>query len=194
VAGLQRPNKGEIGLLLTRTRALLLASVLALLGLALTAPVATTSIHAHGGTPLLQQIREHRGQTWRWQRVMAMPLTKIRPRERTDGSPAYVLRLRDRWKARAVRARKRAHRPPHLRAWRCIHRYEGPWNDPNAPYYGGLQMDLSFQRTYGRRLLRAKGTADRWTPLEQMWVAEKAFRVGRGFYPWPTTARRCGLI
>jgi hypothetical protein len=179
---------------LTRTRALLLAFVFALFALALNAPAATTSIDAQAGMSLPQQIREDRGKTWHWQRVMGRPLTKIRPRERTDSSPAYVLRLRDRWSARAVRARKRAHRPPHLRAWRCIHRYEGPWNDPNAPYYGGLQMDLSFQRTYGRRLLRAKGTADRWTPLEQMWVAEKALRAGRGFHPWPATARICGLI
>jgi hypothetical protein len=27
-----------------------------------------------------------------------------------------------------------------------------------------------------------------------MWVAERAFKDGRGFYPWPLTARRCGLI
>jgi hypothetical protein len=182
---------------LTRTRALLLASVVALfalLTLALTVPAATTSVRAQAGAPLLQQIREDRAKTWRWQRVMGRPRTKVRPRERRDRSPAYLLRLRDRWNARAARDRKRAHRPPHLRAWRCIHRYEGAWNDPNAPYYGGLQMDLSFQRTYGRRLLRSKGTADRWTPLEQMWVAEQAHRAGRGFYPWPTTARLCGLI
>ena len=55
-------------------------------------------------------------------------------------------------------------------------------------------MDLAFQRAYGGRLLRAKGTADRWSPLEQMWVAERAYRSGRGFYPWPNTARYCGLI
>ena len=180
----------------TRTRALLLASVVALLALfalALTVPAATTSVHAQAGPPLLQQIREDRAKTWRWQRVMGRPRTKVRPRERRDRSPAYLLRLRDSWNARAVRARKRGHRPPHLQAWRCIHRYEGAWNDPNAPYYGGLQMDLSFQRTYGRRLLRSKGTADHWTPLEQMWVAEKAHRAGRGFHPWPTTARLCGL-
>ena len=73
-------------------------------------------------------------------------------------------------------------------------RHEGAWNDPNAPYYGGLQMDLSFQRTYGPRLLRRKGTADHWTPVEQMWVAERAHRSGRGYYPWPNTARYCGLI
>jgi hypothetical protein len=27
-----------------------------------------------------------------------------------------------------------------------------------------------------------------------MWVAERAHRSGRGFYPWPNTARHCGLI
>jgi hypothetical protein len=182
---------------LTRTRVLLLASVVALsalFALALTVSAATTSVRAQAGPSLLQQIQEDRAKTWRWQRVMGRPRTKVRPRERRDRSPAYLLRLRDRWRAHAVRVRKRAHRPAHLRAWRCIHRYEGAWNDPNAPYYGGLQMDLTFQRTYGRRLLRRKGTADRWTPLEQMWVAEKAHRAGRGFYPWPTTARLCGLI
>jgi hypothetical protein len=54
-------------------------------------------------------------------------------------------------------------------------------------------MNLGFQGTYGRWLLRTKGTADHWTPLEQIWVAEKAQR-SRGFWPWPNTARSCGLI
>jgi hypothetical protein len=55
-------------------------------------------------------------------------------------------------------------------------------------------MDITFQRRYGKYLLRRKGTADRWTRLEQMWTAEKALRAGRGFYPWPVAASRCGLI
>ena len=55
-------------------------------------------------------------------------------------------------------------------------------------------MDLEFQQTYGARLLRRKGTADHWTPLEQIWTAERAHQSGRGFYPWPNTARYCGLI
>jgi len=84
--------------------------------------------------------------------------------------------------------------PPHKSAWDCIHRYEGSWTDPNPPYYGGLQMDWGFMSAYGGELLRRKGTADHWTPLEQMWVAENALRAGRGFYPWPNTARMCGLI
>lgn len=85
--------------------------------------------------------------------------------------------------------------PPHYASWICIHGFEGSWTDPNSPYYGGLQMDLGFQGSYGPRLLRRKGTANHWTPMEQMWVAEyAAFYRGRGFHPWPNTARYCGLI
>jgi len=92
--------------------------------------------------------------------------------------------------ARAVIPRKA---PPHQASWLCIHRYEGSWTDPGAPYYGGLQMDWNFMWTYGRWFLRHLGTADHWTPHQQMWVAERAWKK-RGFYPWPNTARWCGLI
>lgn len=79
-------------------------------------------------------------------------------------------------------------------AFSCVHRYEGSWDAATGNgYFGGLQMDLGFQHTYGRELLSAKGTANRWTPAEQMAVAITAYAT-RGFYPWPNTARRCGLI
>ncbi len=48
-------------------------------------------------------------------------------------------------------------------------------------------------RRYGRYLLRTKGTANHWTPLEQIWVAERAYRSGRGFSPWPNAGAACGL-
>jgi hypothetical protein len=138
---------------------------------------------------LQKMIDTYRHETWRWQRIMGRPLTrKLRTPPEDPFAKIAV------WKRVAVRTRKLAQNPPHKRQWLCIHRYEGAWNDPNPPYYGGLQMDLHFQRTYGLHLLRRKGTADRWTPLEQMWVAERAHRSGRGFYPWPNTARYCGLI
>jgi hypothetical protein len=146
------------------------------------------------GRKLLRLISEEQRETWRWQRVMGRRLTPQADSSRHTlglGYRQWVLTL---WKTRARSARRRAQHPPHLKAWLCIHRYEGSWRDPNAPYYGGLQMDLGFQSTYGRSLLRRKGTADHWTPLEQMWVAERAFASGRGFYPWPNTARWCGLI
>ena len=136
-----------------------------------------------------KEIDRYRHETWRWQRTMGKSLTK-----KLQHPPADVAAKIAVWKQVAAAVRRRAQNPPHKREWLCIHRYEGAWNDPNAPYYGGLQMDLGFQRTYGRQLLATKGTADHWTPLEQMWVAERAHRAGRGFYPWPNTARYCGLI
>jgi hypothetical protein len=120
--------------------------------------------------------------------------TVSRTRGDFDSLLRYRLWRRDAWRIRAERARFRAHHPPHLAEWRCIHRWEGSWTDPNSPYYGGLQMDLAFQRAYGLRLLRHKGTANHWAPYEQMWVAERALKAGRGFHPWPLTASRCGLI
>jgi hypothetical protein len=98
------------------------------------------------------------------------------------------------WKRIATSTKQIALHPPHLRAWFCIQGYEAAWNDPNPPYFGGLQMDIGFQRAYGAGLLARKGTADHWTPLEQMWVAERAFRAGRGFFAWPSTARACGVL
>lgn len=140
------------------------------------------------------QIVRHRDDTWRWQRLTGTSRTPYGATAERSPSLRYrrwVLRL---WRRRAARARRQALRPPHKREWLCIHGYEGAWDDPDPPYFGGLQIDLEFQRTYGPQLLRRKGTADGWTPLEQMWVAERAHRSGRGFHPWPNTARYCGLI
>ena len=134
-------------------------------------------------------IDRYRHETWRWQRMMGSRLLRELP-----DPPADVAEKISVWKRVAMRTRRTAQNPPHKLQWLCIHHYEGSWTDPNPPYYGGLQMDLSFQRMYGPHLLRRKGTADHWTPLEQMWVAERAHRAGRGFYPWPNTARYCGLI
>jgi hypothetical protein len=88
-----------------------------------------------------------------------------------------------------------AQRPPHYWQWLCIHRYEGAWNSNTGNgYFGGLQMDVRFMWTYGRDMIRRHGNyAHSWTPLEQMWVAERAWRT-RGFAPWPNTARMCGLL
>jgi hypothetical protein len=79
-------------------------------------------------------------------------------------------------------------------AFLCIHSHEGRWSDPDGPYYGGLQFDQNFQRTYGREFLRAWGTADHWPAAVQITVAIRAYLAGRGFRPWPNTARYCGLL
>jgi hypothetical protein len=158
------------------------------------APTVTTATETTTPPPMssaqLQRlIDRYRHRTWHWQRIMQRPLTLTLARRPSDP----LARIRT-WKRIAARVERVATPPPHRGAWTCIHRYEASWTDAAAPYYGGLQMDLGFQRTYGRSLLVRKGTADRWTPLEQMWVAERALRVGRGFWPWPNSARLCGLL
>lgn len=83
--------------------------------------------------------------------------------------------------------------PAWLRAALCVHHHEGAWNDAGAPYWGGLQMDMSFQAAYGGEFLRRYGTADRWPPRDQLLTAWRAWRV-RGWSPWPNTAAMCGLL
>jgi hypothetical protein len=89
------------------------------------------------------------------------------------------------------------HKRPLPRWWvkqaLCVHHHEGSWRDGGAPYYGGLQMDIDFQRTYGRWLLEHKGTAEHWKPREQLRVAYRGWQ-DRGWRPWPNTARACGLL
>ena len=128
-------------------------------------------------------VTRYRAEAWRWQKVMGKPLTRAhRPL-----SPRV-------WRSIALAVRRQAANPPHKRQWLCIHRYEADWHSRTGNgYYGGLQMDLEFQRFYAAGLLREKGTADHWTPIEQMWAAERAERDS-GFWPWPNTARMCGLL
>ena len=148
---------------------------------------------AHAASQV-RSITRYRKQTWAWQKLMRTPRTPTGSRNLLASDVVYRQWVLALWRKRERAARRKAHNPPRLRAWKCIQRHEGPWNDPHAPYYGGLQMDITFQRLYGAELLRRKGTADNWTPIEQIWVAERAYRSGRGFYPWPNTARACGLI
>jgi hypothetical protein len=142
----------------------------------------------------LDGIHTKRDLTWKWDDVMATSRARYGGYAEHSWSLAYRKSVLSLWTQRAAQAQRQAQNPPRLKDWLCIHHYEGAWNDPNAPYYGGLQMDWSFMQAYGGSLLRRKGTADHWTPLEQIWVAERAYESGRGFYPWPNTARWCGLI
>lgn len=83
---------------------------------------------------------------------------------------------------------------PHLSAWLCIHRGEGPWDaDTGNGYYGGLQFDSTFEQAYGAAYVARWGHANNWRPRIQMLTAENAWRT-RGYAPWPQTARMCGLL
>ena len=85
---------------------------------------------------------------------------------------------------------------PHLNLWLCIHQREARWNDPNAPYWGGLQMGSWFMNTYAPAELRRYGTADHWTPRMQVQVAERAY-AREGYSrrwlagQWPNTSPPC---
>lgn len=131
--------------------------------------------------------RRLRDSTLRWQILIGL-------RRAHSAAPLDTRRALLYWRRHARYVRKVAARPPHRRGWLCIHRFEGSWQDGSDPYWGGLQMDRGFMSHYAPRQLLRRGWANRWTPLEQMWVAERAHRSGRGFGPWPNTARSCGLF
>jgi hypothetical protein len=160
---------------------------------------------------LKNDAKQQRQATWRWQKLMGRPLTHTPSRYlANDGSITAVERAAKFWQKQEAEAHKRAQHPAHLAAWLCIHRYEGSWpSTKNRKYHGGLQLDSYFEAAYGSWLVlkygghiatdsgghkyAVGGHAYRWTPLEQMWVAERAFK-SRGFWPWPNTARYCGLL
>jgi hypothetical protein len=185
--------------MITKTRLLLAFACATALAVGLGAPALSS---ARDGTPPRalapasarmrpnyanpRTIRRFRSEAWRWESLMG--------RRRSRGAVRAERRILRFWHDRALRRRWEAAHPPHKGAWLCIHRYEGAWTDAGDPYWGGLQMDRGFMSTYAPRALRRRGWADRWTPIEQMWVAERAFRSGRGFYPWPNTASACGLL
>jgi hypothetical protein len=161
------------------------------------APTGSASEQARAmadGRMVVRKITRYQRATWRWQQLMGVAQTPNRRRYLRSRDHRYRLHVLQQWRRRAIRARIRAHNPPNERAWRCLQRHEGPWDDRGDPYWGGLQMDRAFMRAYAPRRLLRRGWAHTWTPVEQMWVAERALRAGRGFYPWPNTARRCGLI
>jgi len=89
-----------------------------------------------------------------------------------------------------------AHRRPIIDGLKCIHTYEGAWNAVSATvptYYGGLQMEASFEEAYGADVLAYRGGhANTWSRHDQLMVGVRGYRV-RGYTPWPAAAAACGL-
>jgi hypothetical protein len=157
---------------------------------------------------LINGVRYYRGRTWHWQDRRGVPRTVSYFKERY--SPCNFVK----WSAKLWRHRAHVHWTMYVReekarkskaaavvgAFLCIHSYEGPWNaNTGNGYYGGLQMDLTFQRNYGSEFLRQYGTADQWPPGIQLLVASRARDgyngiPGRAYQPWPNTARMCGVL
>jgi hypothetical protein len=139
------------------------------------------------------KLQQYERSTWYWQRLTGSTETQTAGRTLASMAVSDLSHTVHVWQQRALEAHRVAQHPPHMAQWMCIHHYEGAWNDVGSPYWGGLQMSLTFQERYGGWIYKEKGTADHWTPLEQIWTAEKALKT-RGFWPWPNTARMCGLI
>jgi hypothetical protein len=144
---------------------------------------------------ILKGIRFYRASmwTWEWQEGKGPSrVTKIQP----EWGCAFFrwFGARSREKARLAKKSFEEWFSRTYAKWECIHSGEGSWRDPNSPYYGGLQMDISFQRSHGSVWLKLWGTADNWPVWAQLRAAEDAFHDGRGFNPWPNTARNCGLL
>ena len=156
------------------------------------APVPHVRRARHAVAYWRRRIRRYRAGARRWLTVIRGRPPQGVSRSLSARSLPGLRRLALAWRRREHAAWRRATHPPALQGWLCIHRYEGSWTDSGPPYWGGLQMDYAFQATYVGWLLRHRGTADRWSPLEQIWVAVRAWRV-RGFPPWPNTARLCGM-
>jgi hypothetical protein len=144
---------------------------------------ATLASRAAAARPIRQVQSEARS----WEAVIGLPRAHTRFALQTPRAQRF-------WRRRLRAVVRYAQHPPRLSDWRCIHHYEGSWRDSGDPYWGGLQMDRSFMRTYAPPILLRRGLANVWSPLEQIWVAERAYRSGRRFYPWPNTARDCGLL
>lgn len=139
-----------------------------------------------------RKLRSYQQATWYRERLMRVPRTRNSRRLASAGLSSLIPYAKHWGQVNRRVLYKFRRPPPSLSDWMCIHHYEGSWQDPNSPYWGGLQMDLGFQSTYGGWLLKHKGTADHWTPMEQIWVAVRAYK-SRGFSPWPNTAHACGL-
>jgi hypothetical protein len=76
-------------------------------------------------------------------------------------------------------------------AFECVHGYEGAWNaNTGNGYAGGLQFGPAEWQRYGGTYAP---TADTATPAQQI-AAAIGYHAAAGFYPWPNTARMCGLL
>lgn len=102
------------------------------------------------------------------------------------------IRLRNRTQARYQHYQAAHWSAAWLSAALCVHSHEGSWTDPNAPYWGGMQMDMNFQTAYGPEFLARYGTANHWPAHDQLLASYRAWQ-SRGWTPWPNTSAMCGL-
>jgi hypothetical protein len=161
-------------------------------------PPPSTSTLRPVGT-LRHDIRWTRRHALRKARRAALPLPRHGHAERRAVTRADLVAILNRWERRLRHYRAAyAQRRPVIDGLLCIHTYEGAWDAVSATvptYYGGLQMDASFEEAYGADVLayRGGGHANTWPRHDQLMVAVRGYEV-RGYTPWPTAAAACGLL
>lgn len=145
---------------------------------------------------IVKGIRFYRASAWYWDWAAGTSPTRFskwKPKH-SCGFLTY-LAVQSRKKAHIAKAQFQTWYARTYSKWACIHSYEGSWQDAGDPFWGGLQMDRGFMSSYGSDFIRAfHGYANVWPVWAQLRAAERAYYSGRGFYPWPNTARYCGLI
>ena len=149
-------------------------------------------------SPLSRRVAYTRRLTLELRRIYPGSVTRRYANARAKTGAATLELWQRRLAAATIQVLRYGHRPlPRVlsSAFLCIHHYEGAWNaNTGNGYYGGLQMDRRFQSLYGSDFVARWGTADNWPAWAQLQAAVRAYQSGRGFYPWPNTARVCGLI
>lgn len=166
---------------------------------------------------LRSKIDQRRNAAWSWQDLSLSSRTRSSYRDKWSNGVPDLNRLLRIWSKRQRTYQIRAMNPPHLELWLCIqsgirggkwdwlvHRSggkrigkgEASWSDDGSPYWGGLQMGEWFHETYGGDLYSRLGTANNWRPIQQIWVAERAFKL-EGYSirwvlgQWPRTSPPC---
>lgn len=147
-----------------------------------------TSLHRTANRWMEVRIQDLRASINRWSKAMGVRPVRTQRMLASGGLLHQFLLVRK--AARKVSWQYR--HPPHLQQFMCIHGHEGSWTDPNAPYWGGIQFGFGEWRRFGYPYT-GKLYANEASPLEQIWAGERYWRLS-GFYPWPQTARTCGLI
>lgn len=173
------------------------------------AATAITAPNASAGTPipwwqaphpklvheLRQDIRHRRSHAVKRAWKLGIILHPTR-RERYTVDVTALRAMANHWHRRSHGYKLRLiRRAPVYAALACIHSYEGSWDAYSSagPYYGGYQMDPTFEATYGPDYVRLWGDASSWPAAMQTAAAYRATRAV-GYTPWPSSAALCGVL
>ena len=128
---------------------------------------------------------------FQYQDVRTIPASKVRAIIRTWTNRLAAVRASREPRAVCSRSQLWAESS----AGRCVSSREGGLTSlsPGGTYAGKWQMDASFERAYGAYFVKRWGRAYNWPEWAQDVAAYRGYSA-RGWWPWPNTARTCGLL